>query len=74
MSNEQDFQENLDQGRLRSRSSLFDLISKGCDEAGEDEERFTSDLQPYRRDPGMPFSLIKDTPKPKRPGASALDD
>ena len=51
---------------IRSRSPLFDFITKGPDEA-EINSRFQSDLEPYRRQSNPLLSLVKSPRNPRRP-------
>lgn len=63
-----DLQSSLKRENLvRSRSSLFHLITEGVKEDADSSERFQSDLDPYRKDNNALFALVKGTRKPKRP-------
>ena len=52
---------------VRSRSSLFDYITKGPDNESLGVERFQSDLKPYREESNAILALVKGVRNPKRP-------
>ncbi|NRA66294.1 MAG: hypothetical protein HRU19_17540 [Pseudobacteriovorax sp.] len=51
---------------IRSRSALYQLITR-TEESELAEERFQSNLNPYRSSESGLFSLVKSPNKPKRP-------